>query len=156
MPLSLQPPLVRSDARRCVLATVEDARRQLRDWDVDEDDILALIEDGQLFAWNIAVDLKDAKRLWRIFPDSISHFEKTAGHRQFIMTDAAIYKRLLEGCGDLLTIRELANLFNCGPTHVANLIAAKNFSDCNNGPGVTRVERAALLAFLKSRMEGAL
>ncbi len=157
MPLSLQPPLVRSDRRRCVLATIEDARRQLKDWAADEDVVLDLIETGALqFAWDIA--LASERRAWRILPECIDHFDRTDGSRPFPLTEAKAYARVLEGCGDLLTVREISNLLNCGPTHVANLIAAKQFSvgrvtPC--APGATTIPRAAFLSFLKSRLEGA-
>jgi hypothetical protein len=157
MSLSLQPPLVRSDTRRCVLATVEDARRQLRDWSVDEDDILQLIETGHLLAWNIALDTRaETKRLFRLLPESIAHFEKTGGHRPFSISDNAS-SCLLRGFTDFLTIREIANLLNCGPTHIAHLIEARQICSSRGNeadPGITKIARAALLAFLKSRTHG--
>lgn len=160
--MTLQTPLIRSDARRCVLATIEDARRQLKDWligsdrNVNEDTILELIESGALpWAWNIAADPRDAKRLWRILPECLDHFDRTGGKDAFGWSQAKVLARITEGHGDSLSVRNIADILVCGPTHVANLIQAGALRSQRNDYGITKISKAQFLSFLTSRAEGA-
>lgn len=159
--IALQTPLLRSDRRRCVLATVEDARRQLKDWDATEDTILELIEEGGLLAWNLALDPKSSARLWRILPESIAHFDSAGGSRPFGWLPARVLDRVLEGQHDqVLESTDLRLLLNCGPEHITNLIDAGHLkqlkgTDYRRGPGgAAKIPRPAVIRFLETRLEG--
>jgi len=102
-----------------VLSTVETARAQLPGH--DEDDILAMIEDGQLeYAWNIGLG---ASRTIRIYPACIDHYLRTGGTRPFRGTCSDHIRRSLGG-KPFTTGTRLALLLNCGGTHVINLVEA--------------------------------
>src|SRR4051812_14892332 len=47
----------------------------------DEDDILALIEQGTLLAWDISSQPGTTARCLRIFPDSVDFYGRTLGSR---------------------------------------------------------------------------
>lgn len=124
-----QRKLVLDDTPALVLADVSTARRDLVGH--DEDDILALIEEGfLLFAWNIAIG---TTRDIRILPDCIDHYRRTLGHRQYPRTDAQVIDAMLaRGCaaGDKPFMRSttLRMLLNCSSTHIINLIQDNSLS----------------------------
>ena len=180
---ALQPPLKLTDRRRCVLATVEDARRHLRDWEATEDSIDTLIDQNYLLAWDIALhgqsgsdpdklrkDKSPRARELRILPESITHFDMFGGRRKFEWSEEKIFKRLFEGLVgtsstssvEIITSADLRLLFNCGPTHITNLIDARQLNQVpgtayTTGPkGAAKIYLRELRRFLQTRFEGAL
>ncbi len=166
-----QRKLVLDDLPRCVLATVETARLQLPGH--DEDDILALVDEGYLpWSWNIALDPKSMSRELRIFPDCVLHYKTTVGKQPFPITglDQLVRQHLLRGHDKPFLPSTLVKLIlNCGATHVTNLIDAKQFSCLplggggrapalyRRGPnGAALITRQSFVKFLETRLEGSL
>ena len=109
-----------------VLASVSAARYVLPG--LDENAILALVEDGQLlYAWNLGLG---AARDMRIYPPCLVHYARTAGARPFPDTEDEVSAALL---GTLhvttstawVTGRMLSLLFNCSSTQIINMLDAR-------------------------------
>lgn len=133
------------DPPAIVLADVGTARQQLRG--LDEDDILALIEDGELsWAWNIGLG---ESRCIRIYPACIEHYRTTGGSRPqaVVDLDLVITTLLAQHRGKpFIKSTTLALILNCGSTHIINLIAAKALSVVPNTTWGTGPNGAALIA----------
>lgn len=164
-PQSAQRKLVLDDSPALVLATVSDARAALPGH--DEDDILALIEDGSLpFAWDIALRPGKSAREFRLYPACVEHYRRTGGSRPYpdaARFDAVIVRLLGHHAGKpFLTSNTLRLLLNCGPTHIINLIDAGALKQMpgtvyRRGPnGAALVESYSFVRFLETRLEGAL
>lgn len=161
MPATLQRKLVIKDQPTLVLATIDAARLQLPGH--DEDDILGLIDEGFLaFAWNIALSHSDdSRREIRIWPDCIDWYAKAQGKGQYSRTQAQVLNTLAPARPgvrqDFVTSRRLRLLFNCGSTHIFNLIASKQLAvlpgtSWNTGPnGAAIIGLASVHRFLQSR-----
>jgi hypothetical protein len=153
MPLQRKLPLDETPA--LVLADVAAARMALPGH--DEDDILAMIEDGQLaYAWNIG--LGTAREI-RIYPPCVEHYRRTGGSRQFNPAEPAVLAELLSRNGEKPFIKSsvLRLILNCGSTHLINLIEAKALRVVPNttwgtGPnGAALVTIDSLKTFLQTR-----
>jgi hypothetical protein len=166
---TLQRKLVLDDAPTLVLATIAHARLQLPGH--DEDDILALIQEGALlWSWNIALRPKVSAAEYRIWPDCITHYKATSGSRPY--GQLAGQPKTIEALVDQLVPEKpflwsttIRLLLNCGPEHVTNLIDAKCLKCLplttggalyRRGPGgAACIKRESFIQFLKTRLEGA-
>lgn len=161
-PAALQRKLPILDDHLLVLATISAARAKLPGH--DEDDILALIEDGYLLAFNIALQPPPLMaRELRILPPSLDLYA-----RQFSKTPvrafAHTWPRVLLAGEDkpFLFAPTVALMLTCSPTHVTNLIDAGLLRQLDGtrysrGPnGAACILRESFLGFLKSRLEGGL
>jgi hypothetical protein len=153
---SAQRKLVLNDPTLLVLSTVHDARAQLPGH--DEDDILALIEEGQIpWAWNIALKSQNAAREIRIWPDCIAHYRNTGGQRPYRSAEPELNRILLDG-KPFVNGSRLKLIFNCGATHIINLVDSKQLrvmpgTKYHRGPnGSPAIEAQSLLNFLNSRL----
>jgi len=172
MPPALSQPtqrkMVLDDTPAVVLATIEQARQHLPGH--DEDDILALIEEGAIpWCWNIALNPRNMARELRILPDCINHYQATAGARDFtktfpnLATLEHVLAHLLHGDDKpFLRSTTIRFLLNCGGQHIINLIDAGILIEMpgtsyKRGPtGAAAIRRASFLRFLQTRAEGAL
>ena len=147
-PVPTQRKFVLTDQPVLALATVHHARSLLPGH--DEDDILALIEDGSLlYAWDIrGGDVSSpASREIRILPACIEHYRLTGGHRPFPKSDHQVEADLLFNLGSktFTTSRRLALVLNCSSTHVINLIEARQLAVLPNTTWGTGPNGAALV-----------
>ena len=151
-----QRKIILDDPPAIILASVDSAREKIRG--LDEDDILAMIEDGQLaWAWNIG--LGEARYI-RIYPACIEHYKKTGGSRPqaVVDLDLVITTLLAQHRGKpWIKSTTLALILNCGSTHIINLIEAKALSivpgtTWGTGPtGAALVTPASFKQFLIAR-----
>jgi hypothetical protein len=121
-----QRKLVLDDAPPLSLATIETARHELPGH--DEDDIVALIEEGFIaFAWNIALSTSGARET-RIWPACIDHYKRTLGRLPFDAPESVVISDLVRAvAGDKPFVlgSKLRLALNCSSTHIINLIGSK-------------------------------
>lgn len=139
-----------------VLATVETARHQLPGH--DEDDIIALIEEGDLlYAWNIGLG---GSREVRIFPDCLTHYRTSPGKAwKFPKTETQVIADLLGVNVEKPFIRSstLRLILNCSSTHIINLVQSQSLRVLPNttwgrGPsGSALITTTSLKQFLVER-----
>ncbi len=157
----VQRKLVLQDAPPLVLATVCEARMRLPGH--DENDILAMIEEGALpFAWDIALKPGRMAREFRIWPDCIEHYARTGGTRRYARSfESALHELLGRHGKPFITSNQVRLQLNCGPTHVINLVDAGQLKQLpgtkyKTGPnGAALVMRESYIEFLRTRLEGA-
>jgi hypothetical protein len=137
-----------------VLATVASAREQLPGH--TEDDITALIEEGHLLhAWNIGLGQARDLRIW---PECITHYSATLGHRKFHRTLDQVIAQMLQTNKPYLTSSQLRLLLNCGPTHILHLVEAGALAKMpgttySRGPqGAALITVQSLKAFFQTRL----
>jgi len=144
------------DTPLLILATVEDARRQLPGH--DEDDILALIEEGRIdHAWNIAVHLDTAREI-RIWPDSITRaLQPSTCNLQPVRSPVESIMHIATGDKPFARGKILALVFNCSRSHIINLVEARQLAmqpgtSYERGPnGTPLITLSSLKHFLTSR-----
>lgn len=153
-----QLPLPIRSAAPVVLASISGARQTLREHNLDEDDILALIDDGTLFpAWNIAVS-PDSDREIRIWPTTIDRY--AAGSHTLGIDEAVVIDQLLAPFASkpFATATQLRTLLNCSGTHIQNLIRAAQLTlqpdtTVSRGPyGVALITIGSIRTFLTTRL----
>ncbi len=153
-PLQRKLPL-RDPSLRVLLDTAA-ARAKLPNF--DEDDVLALVEDGQLLAWDISSRPGVTARCLRIFPDSVDFYSKTNGSRPHPF--AATWPALLLSNDNkpFLHSPRIAILLNCGPQHITDLIDDHQLAQVpgtsyRRGPtGAACITKQSFLQFLKTRI----
>ena len=121
--IAIQRPIPIDDPPTIVLATVGAAREAIRG--LDEDDVLALIESGDLVGWNIGLG---SARTIRILRSSIEHYRKTLGSRPQALVDLDLVLTVLlaqHRGKPWIKSTTLALILNCSRTHVINLIVSK-------------------------------
>jgi hypothetical protein len=134
--------------------------------DLSEDEIVAMVETGALVAWNIAHPQAD-RRYLAILSASVAEYQAalkagTVGdcYHSTICPDEAINLLLPRHDKPFVLGTEVAEIFNCGSTHVMNLIEAKALlilprSTYRRGPGGSPcISLASFVQFLQNRMEG--
>lgn len=142
------------DKTLCPVLTVSGVRSALPGH--DEDDVLALIEDGSLeWAWNIALHVGDGiKKEPRILKSCVERYG-SINHQPSTINPLSEFFN-----GDdkpFLFGTTLRLLFNCSSTHVIALIEAKELrvqpgSSWDRGPGNSPlVTRSSVEAFMKRR-----
>lgn len=154
----VQRKLVLDDLPTLALATIETARHALPGH--DEDDIIALIEEGFIaFAWNIALSTSAAREI-RIWPACIDHYKRNLGHRPFEADESIVTSDLVKAAvGDkpFATGSTLRLVLNCSSTHIINLIDHKRLAiqagtKIERGPaGSPVITLSSLKTFLTSR-----
>jgi hypothetical protein len=133
----------------------------------DEDDILALIDDGLLLhAWNIATVANSEKkrREIRIFPACVDYYKRTQKKGFPLSAGQALtqlFGRPLDvikpGEKPFVTSKRLSLLLNCGTTHIIGLIETKQLSvlpgtSWGTGPnGAALITLASIHQFFKTR-----
>jgi hypothetical protein len=166
VPAALQRQLPVADPRLRVLVTINGAREREAFRNYDEDDILWLIENAYLVAFDISLRAgKDSSaRELRIFPDSLDYYAKTNGNPKAKKNPfAATWDRLIlsNDTKPFLLSTRAQVILNCGSTHVTNLIDAGHLKQLAGTEykvgrnGAACISRDSFLAFLKSRLEGA-
>lgn len=150
-----QRKMILDDPTLTVLSTIADARAKLPGH--DEDDILALIEEGIiLHAWNIALK-KTAAREIRILPACIDHYKSTGGARPFPIGGPDPLAPILATDKPFILGARLKLILNCGATHIINLVDAKLLrvlpgTKYQRGPnGSPVIEMKSLLSFMQAR-----
>jgi hypothetical protein len=130
-----------------------DINAAMRDLDINDDAVLALLDKGALVGFNIAVSA-GGRRVVRILTASIQNHLQ--GGKPGSMSFDDVLRLVLPG--ELLFVRGMAieRCLNCCQTHVSNLIKAGAF-DCTRpgrrGHGNSSiVTRASVVAFLKERI----
>lgn len=160
-PAALQRKFVLDDKPRCVLAHVSQARAILSGF--DERDIWAMIADRHLLAWDIALvtDPTESRRELRILPDTIEFYRRTGGLRRHNF-DSTWPHIVMKGFDKPFVFSpQVKLLLNCKDEHVTHLIDAGHLEQLKGttyrrGPtGAACITKASLIAFLKSRLEGA-
>jgi len=137
MPPTLQRKLILTDESLCPMITIEGARERLPGH--DEDDILALIEEGAIeFAWNIGLG---ERREVRMLKRAVEFCAATGGARRLNWSDARVAAEVLKG-SDKPWIEgvRLKLLLNCSSTQVISLVEAKALAvmpgtSWDRGPG---------------------
>lgn len=154
-----QRKLVLNDKPRVILATIETARQSIPGH--DEDDIVALIEEGFLpCAWNIALDPRVMARELRILPACIEHYAATNGSHPFPDVRSSLSNLLKLPDQPFIRANLVRLVLNCSSTHLINLIDAKLLKQVagtqyRRGPnGDAILDTASLIKFLDSRQEG--
>ena len=172
-PAQLKLPLTNPRYRRPTM-TVAAAKGML---DLGEDDIIELIEvQVALIAWDIATPGHrgaERRRELRILTQSVAEYQQLNPARCeeyycAITPDAAI-NLLLSTIDarhsiprDFITVNEVQRVFNCGSTHVINLIQSKALAlvpktDYQRGPGGSpSIARESFIEFLTTRYVGGL
>jgi hypothetical protein len=145
------------------LAAVETAKGLL---DLTEDEIGALVDEGQLVAFDIRAPRADRREL-RILTSSIAHYAAHSSDPSYlspITPDQAIATVLaaLKHDKPLVTGKEIKRLLNCGRQHVINLVESKTLPQLPGttyrpGPnGFPLIPRDKFASWLTSRLEGGL
>jgi hypothetical protein len=158
-PKQTQRKMLLDDRPTLALATVETARHALPGH--DEDDILALVEEGQLlYAWNIAACGDEGRRELRIYPECIEHL-KNHPKKGYPKTEHQVAAAIRTACkgGDkpFVTGRALRLVLNCGINLITDLLNAKALSvlpgtSWTTGPnGSALITVESLEQFLKER-----
>ena len=128
----------------------------MRDLDLDAEKIRALLDEGKLIGFNIAVKKTTRKNL-RVLTRSIEHYRETGGKKSLMLKWPEIFSLILPG--DKLFIRgtTVQRSLNCDREHVQNLIRAGYFSVSKKGrrghDGSAMVTRQSFEAFLKGRLQ---
>ncbi len=139
-----------------VLLDMESTRAQLHGY--DQDDLLALIEEGMiLHAWDISLGRRGCLR---IFPDCVLHYQRTLGSRPYPRTLDQVITQMLAVAGGKawLTAEQLKHLFNCGGTHIYNLLSSGDLTAVSGttrgcGPqGSARITIASVRKFFETRL----
>jgi hypothetical protein len=139
----------------CPMTTIAGVRDRIAG--LDEDDVLAQIEEtgGLAWAWNIASDLSGAREV-RVLTRCVEHFSTTGKplkwsfERVLDEIFAGFDKAFLQGTRVKL-------MLNCSSTHVINLILAKALktvpgTSWNTGPaGSPVITRESFVQFLNDR-----
>jgi hypothetical protein len=124
--------------------------------DRGEDEVLALVDEGFIEGFDISSGGRTRKEA-RLVLKTITHFLTTGGSRPQEWSDAQLLDLVLPHGKPVLTGKELQRSFNCGSTHVINLITEKLLkiqpgTDWRQGPnGSPLVMRSSVEAFLKTR-----
>lgn len=139
------------DARFRPMIGVDGAKAIL---DLGEDECLALIDSGELEAFNIGIG---DRREVRFVVKTVEHYFRTLGSRPLELTFDEITALVLPHAKPILTGKELQRSFNCCSTHIINLVCAKLLrtqpgTDWRQGPnGSPVITRASVVEFLKQR-----
>lgn len=165
-PKALQRQLPVVDARLRVLVTISGARQWEAFRNYDEDDLLWLIENDYLVAFDISLRgaAAGSDRELRIFPDSLEYYAKTNANPKAKKNPFAISWDRLILANDhkpfLLSTRAQV-ILNCGATHVIELVKAGLLKQLDGTAfkrgrtGAAVITRDSFVSFLKSRLEGA-
>lgn len=157
MTAMLQRKFPLADKTLCPVLDIAGARSALPGH--DEDDVLALIEDGSLeWAWNIALVVGEGIRKEpRILKVCVENYLSTAGSRPLNWSEARAFREFLRGDKPFVYGTELRLLWNCSSTHIIALIEAKELkvqpgTTWDRGPGNSPlITRASVEGFLKRR-----
>lgn len=141
--------------------------------DLTEDEIVALVDEGALVAWDIRGPAAERREL-RILTASVSEYSAACRaeatphaalrtpHSTTIRPQAAIAQVLPKHEKPFLTGPEIKRALNCGRQHLINLVDASVLPQMpgtkyRQGPGGWPViPRAQFIAFLSSRVIGGL
>jgi hypothetical protein len=130
--------------------------------DRDEDDLLALIEGGFLrWVWDIRSPQAERREL-RVWRGSVLAYAERKTTEHLLLKEADVYESLLPGRRDDLRSTELQRLFSASQTHIQHLIDNRLLPAVGHGGAgtmrplhgpnsFTRVKRAEVIAFLRSR-----
>ena len=120
--------------------------------DKDEDQVLRLIEEGQLrWAWNVALSKDRGAMELRVLPQAVGDF--MAGRPCKIEFEEVV-NALAHGETETITAKEIDAALNVSRLHVYDLIGAGHLkaSGWRRGPGGSaRVSLASFLRFLRQR-----
>jgi len=147
----LLDPIARQCREEDPLCAIVEIKRRLG---ANEDEVLALIEQGSLF-WAFDIAAPGAtKREIRVWHQSVDDYEeKTCAMRSL---DEVIRDILPKHRKPALRATELMRALNCSQLHIYNLIAAKQFDlvdpNWRPGPGGSaQLTRTSAASFLKRR-----
>ena len=119
MTAALQRKLPLTDASLCTLLDIGGVRAELPGH--DEDDVLALIEDGYIgVAFDIGLQARREIRVWR---KAVEFFKTTGGSRRMPVEWPVVIREIL--CGydkPVIPGTRVKLLLNCSSTHVINLV----------------------------------
>ena len=131
------------------LVSIETARAVLGK---TEDQVVEMIESGALrFAWNIA-SKKSRSRYIRLFVPSLADAVNQKDHQPAALSDAI--KFILPGSSPTVPASRLAQLFNTGSTHIADLLRERSLVKVTNGRHARSsplVSRESVVKFLTLR-----
>jgi hypothetical protein len=121
--------------------------------DRDEDEVLAMIEDGHLaWAWDIKSEGAERREI-RIWRDSL--LMHLTGGRQPTQTEDQVLDGLLPHLGAEIRTPRLRRIFTASQWLIQNLInqgQLHGLNDAKVGPnGYVRVTRASVITFLRNR-----
>jgi len=135
--------------------------------DLTEDDVVALVDEGALVAWDIRSPGSERREL-RILTASVSEYaaarkeDAAVEHASSIRPQAAIQSVLPRHEKPFLTGPEIKRALNCGRQHLINLVDAAVLPQMpgtkyRQGPGGWPViPRAQFVHFLETRVIGGL
>jgi len=133
-----------------------DLNAAMRDLDLNAEKICALLDEGKLIGFNIAVSETTRKNV-RVLTRSIEHYRDNAGKKLLALEWPEIFRLILPH--DKLFVRgtELQRSLNCAGEHIQNLVRAKFFSISKKGRrgpgGSAMVTRSSFESFLKGRLQ---
>jgi hypothetical protein len=125
--------------------------------DLSADEVLALVDSGDLAGFNIAVDANGRREL-RILASSIAHYHNTLGSRPVALDFEKVVKAILPHNKPVISGVELQRMLNCDSGHVINLLLARELEAVKGtswgaGRGNTAsVTRASVIEFLRRRL----
>lgn len=154
MTAALQRKLVLDDPTLCPLLDIAGARAALPGH--DEDDILALVEERYLEAFDLSYNLVVARRECRVLKASVEHFQQTGGSRPARWSVEKILAEVLKGWAKpWMEATRVKLLLNCSSTHIYSLLENRDLrvmpgTTWDRGPGNSaQIEMESLKRFLK-------
>jgi hypothetical protein len=122
--------------------------------DKNEDQVLALIEDGSLaWAFDVALDPKHGRNMeLRILPACVADFLRG---QACALEWAEVLRLLLPHDGPVILSKDISRALNVSSTHIYQLAHRKLIVTCStwrSGPGgCARIAADSFIAFLKAR-----
>jgi hypothetical protein len=134
-----------------------DLNAAMRDLDLNADQVNALLDEGKLIVFNIAVKETTRKNL-RVLTRSIEHYRETDGKSPLLLEWPEIFKLILPHDKHFVRGLEIQRSLNCDQGHVGNLILAGLLGPLNKRPqrgpgGSPIVTRENFEKFLKGRLQ---
>ena len=156
LPSAIQTQLGLRDPRFRPLSDVKTVLRDLGEFDIDAEQIRALVEQRVLIGFNIAVDDLGRCEL-RVLTKSIEFFRATNGRKYHELEWEKIFRLVVPHKKPVLTGLEIRRALICDRGHVENLILNRQLTAVKKaqcGPGGSWViSRESYEAFLKGRMQ---
>jgi hypothetical protein len=126
------------------------------DLDMDARQVVALVEEGKLIAFNISATSIRRMDL-RILTKSVEHYRETGGKKPHILEWPEVFHLILPHKNLFVRGNEVSRGLNCNPSHVANLISTSFLAVSRKskpGPdGSPFIIRASYENFLIGRLQ---
>ena len=132
--------------------------------DIGEDEVIALIEEGSLVAWNIALPGAERREL-RVLTQTVALAQArmvssgSARSGAQLITEKETFTLLFPHAKPFVTGTEAQRMLNCGSTHVIRLVNEGCLEQCKGskyrrGPnGSPAITRESFEGFLRERVE---